>query len=224
MTLRTAALACATLLLAACAPTPGGTGPAEEPSTSAPAATESPASAEPEPTATTEPPSAPASEGPEPSASPSNTPSGTPSATPSTSREPTATPSASGTTSARPAGKGWTVIDAKVTKASDVDGLPVNPKVAHYLKSRMGEPCELTMTVFAAHADGYLVADEQGICDGARLFVYGMMDGDVEELVEFSSAQPCGKFAQVGLPKGVPATKLFRDGLACTAGGKVTRY
>ncbi len=144
----------------------------------------------------------------------------------SSSSEPSTEPSPSdSSTDTAPAPKpGWSVLDTKLSSASEVDALPVSAEVAHYLKSRMGEPCELEMTLFAVHSDGYLVADETGICDGAALFVYGPNDGEIEELVEFTAVPACSEFEKAGVPKGVPTSKLFPDGLACSTGSGTERY
>ena len=197
------ALVCA---LAACAPGPDG----EAAQTSPPAAPSTSESEEPaeEPTSEPEPSEAvPSQEAPSPSES---------STEPSASESPT---------SSAPAPKsGWSVLDTKLSSTSEVDALPVSAEIAHYLKSRLGEPCELEMTLFAAHSDGYLVADETGICDGAALFVYGPNDGDIEELVEFTTVPACSEFEKAGVPKGVPTSKLFPDGLACSTGSGTERY
>ncbi|WP_297749607.1 hypothetical protein [uncultured Tessaracoccus sp.] len=197
------ALVCA---LTACAPGPGSNAE-QTPPPAAPSASESEEPAE-EPTPEPEPSEAtPAEETSAPSESP---------AEPSPSES---------TTSSAPAPKsGWSVLDTKLSSASEVDALPVSAEIAHYLKSRLGEPCELEMTLFAAHSDGYLVADETGICDGAALFVYGPNDGDIEELVEFTAVPACSEFEKAGVPKGVPTSKLFPDGLACSTGSGTERY
>lgn len=199
------ALVCA---LAACAPGPGSDAE-QTPSPAAPSASESEEPAE-EPTPEPEP---------EPSeaAPPQEAPSPSESATESS-------PSESPTSSAPAPKSGWSVLDTKLSSASEVDALPVSAEIAHYLKSRLGEPCELEMTLFAAHSDGYLVADETGICDGAALFVYGPNDGDIEELVEFTTVPACSEFEKAGVPKGVPTSKLFPDGLACSTGSGTERY
>ena len=197
------ALVCA---LAACAPGPGNDAE-QTPPPAAPSASESEAPAE-EPTPEPEPSeAAPSQETPSPSES---------------STEPS--PSESTTSSAPAPKSGWSVLDTKLSSASEVDALPVSAEIAHYLKSRLGEPCELEMTLFAAHSDSYLVADETGICDGAALFVYGPNDGDIEELVEFTTVPACSEFEKAGVPKGVPTSKLFPDGLACSTGSGTERY
>lgn len=197
------ALVCA---LAACAPGPGSDAEQTSPPV-APSTSESEEPAE-EPTPEPEPSEAvPSQEAPSPSES---------------ATEP---PASESPTSSAPAPKsGWSVLDTKLSSASEVDALPVSAEIAHYLKSRLGEPCELEMTLFAAHSDGYLVADETGICDGAALFVYGPNDGDIEELVEFTTVPACSEFEKAGVPKGVPTSKLFPDGLACSTGSGAERY
>ncbi len=197
------ALVCA---LAACAPGPGGDAEPTSPPVS-PSASESEEPAE-EPTPEPEPSEA---------APPQEAPSPSESSTESS-------PSESPTSSAPAPQSGWSVLDTKLSSASEVDALPVSAEIAHYLKSRLGEPCELEMTLFAAHSDGYLVADETGICDGAALFVYGPNDGDIEELVEFTTVPACSEFEKAGVPKGVPTSKLFPDGLACSTGSGTERY
>lgn len=205
---RTGVVIALTCVLAACAPSPGGDAEPTSPP-AAPSASESEEPAE-EPTPEPEPePSEamPSQEAPSPSES---------STKPSASESPT---------SSAPAPKsGWSVLDTKLSSASEVDTLPVSAEIAHYLKSRLGEPCELVMTLFAAHSDGYLVADERGTCDGAALFVYGPNDGDIEELVEFTTVPACSEFEKAGVPKGVPTSKLFPDGLACSTGSGTERY
>lgn len=206
MRVRTGVVIALTCALAACAPSPGGeaeqASPAETPSASeSESPTEEPVP-EPEPSA-----ELPSEAAPSPSAS---------------SVEPAPSESSS---SSEPAPKaGWSVLDTKLSSASHVDALPVSADVAHYLKSRLGEPCELEMTLFAAHSDGYLVADERGTCDGAALFVYGPKDGDIEELVEFTTVPACSEFEKASVPKGVPTSKLFPDGLACSTGSGTERY
>lgn len=204
MRVRTGVVIALTCALAACAPSPGGeaeqASPAETPSASeSESPTEEPV---PEPSA-----ESPSEAAPSPSAS---------------SVEPAPSESSS---SSEPAPKaGWSVLDTKLSSASHVDALPVSADIAHYLKSRLGEPCELEMTLFAAHSDGYLVADERGTCDGAALFVYGPKDGDIEELVEFTTVPDCSEFEKASVPKGVPTSKLFPDGLACSTGSGTERY
>lgn len=195
-----------TCVLAACAPSPGSDAEPTSPP-AVPSASESATSAE-EPA-------------PEPEPSEDSPSESAPS--PSTSSvEPE--PSESSSSSAPAPKAGWSVLDTKLSSASQVDALPVSADVAHYLKSRLGEPCQLEMTLFAAHSDGYLVADERGTCDGAALFVYGPKDGDIEELVEFTTVPACSEFEKAGVPKGVPTSKLFPDGLACSTGSGTERY
>lgn len=203
MKVRVAAALAALCVAAACAPTPGGT-PSPEPAETASI------SASPSETVTTE--------------TPSQTPTSTPSADVTGSPQPSVAPSASRSSSSPSAASGWTVLDVKVSNPSEVDALPVTREVAHYVKSRLGEPCELQMTLFAAHSDGYLVADETGICDGNALFVYGPHDGEIAELVEFTQIPSCGAFESAGVPNGVPTSKLFPDGLACSTGAGTERY
>ena len=88
----------------------------------------------------------------------------------------------------------------------------------------MGEPCDLQMTLFASHSDGFVVGDETGICDGSALFVYGPRGDEIDALVEFTQVPECSAFEKAGVPKGVPTSKLFPDGLACSSGGKATKY
>lgn len=205
MKVRVAAALAALCVAAACAPAPGGT-PSPEPAETASV------SASPSETATTE--------------TPSQTPTSTPSVGVTGSPQPSVAPSASRSSSpsSPSAASGWTVLDVKVSNPSEVDALPVTREVAHYVKSRLGEPCELQMTLFAAHSDGYLVADETGICDGNALFVYGPHDGEIAELVEFTQIPSCGAFESAGVPNGVPTSKLFPDGLACSTGARTERY
>lgn len=213
MRLRVSALLAAGVLTAAgCAPAPGGTAVEPEASSSVSVA---------ETTAPSEDASA------EPSAEPAPSESAT--EEPTVEPEPSAEPSESAAESesaapAKPIGEGWTALDAKLTDVGQVAALGLPESSAEYLVSRLMEPCDLQITLFAAHSDGYLVADESGICDGQALFVYGPEGSQVRELVEFSSVPECSAFADVGLPKGVPTSALFPDGLACTDGGKVEQY
>lgn len=194
--------------LAACAPGPGSDAEQTSPPAAPPASESEESAEEPTPEPEPEPSEAvPSQEAPSPSES---------------ATEPS--PSESPTSSAPAPKSGWSALDTKLSSASEVDALPVSAEIAHYLKSRLGEPCELEMTLFAAHSDGYLVADETGICDGAALFVYGPKDGDIEELVEFTTVPACSEFEKAGVPKGVPTSKLFPDGLACSTGSGTERY
>lgn len=209
MRMRLGAAFVAVCALVACAPTPGGE----------PSATQSPDATDAQPSA--EPSGVPeSSEGPEPSEleeSPTPTPAGQRSPSPTSTAPAPKKP-------APPVADGWTVLDTKLTSADQVDGLAVTPEVAHYLKSRMGEPCDLQMTLFASHSDGFVVGDETGICDGSALFVYGPRGDEIDALVEFTQVPECSAFEKAGVPKGVPTSKLFPDGLACSSGGKATKY
>ena len=132
----------------------------------------------------------------------------------SSSSEPSTEPSPSdSSTDTAPAPKpGWSVLDTKLSSASEVDALPVSAEVAHYLKSRMGEPCELEMTLFAVHSDGYLVADETGICDGAALFVYGPNDGEIEELSSSLRCLLVRSSRRPACPRECPRRSCFLTG------------
>lgn len=214
MRLRVRALLAAGVLAAAgCAPAPGGTVVEPEASPSETAAETAAPSEEPsaEPT--------------EAEPAPSESVTEEPTVEPEASAEPSETAEGTGTAApAEPIGDGWTALDAKLTDAGQVAALGLPQESEEYLVSRLMEPCDLQITLYAAHSDGYLVADESGICDGQALFVYGPEGSQVRELVEFSSVQECSAFADVGVPKGVPTSQLFPDGLACTDGGKVEQY
>lgn len=203
------------LLLAACAPSPGSPAP-----TGAPAATESVASASP---------SEPQEEGTQAAPTAAETPSSSPAASRTAEPSEAPTPSTSPaetviSPTAEPTGKasasGWVVVDRKVSTEAEADAAGLPSAVTQYVKSRLAEPCNVQFTLFTVHPDGYLVADESGICAGAALFVYGPDDsGRVSELVEFTSVQPCSSFRNVEVPTGVPKTKLLPDGLVCNDGG-----
>lgn len=189
--------------LAACAPAPGGA-PSDPPTpTDAVAPT------------TTAPTSAPTS-------APTET------ATPQPATTPASAP-ADGTSSVRaatavPDAAGWTSLDAKLVSASDMGQFALPASAADYLRDRLDAPCDLRITVFAAHSDGYFVSDESGTCDGAQLAVYGPNSGGIGELVSFASVPDCAELRRAGVPAGVPATKLFPDGLACLEQGALQKY
>lgn len=204
------------LLLTACAPTPGDPGPtgapaASESVTAVPSATEQGSATESESAGTAPSPTVEASPTSEASEEPASSPS--PSESPVTV-SPTAEPPAEAPAS------GWAIVDRKVSTESEADAAGLPSAVTQYVKSRLAEPCNVQFNLFAVHPDGYLVADESGICAGAALFVYGPDgSGRVSELVESTSVQPCSAFRNADVPTGVPKTKLLPDGLVCSDGG-----
>lgn len=204
------------LLLAACAPSPGSPAPTGAPTPSESVATASPSEPEDEGTEAAPTASEPPSSSPE--ASPTPEPSEAPTPSPSPA-ETVISPTAEPTAKATPA-SAWVVVDRKVSTQSEADAAGLPSAVTQYVKSRLAEPCNVQFNLFAVHPDGYLVADESGICAGAALFVYGPDDsGRVSELVEFTSVQPCSEFRKADVPDGVPKTKLLPDGLVCNDGG-----
>lgn len=209
-----AVMAC--LGLVACAPAPG----VSAPMSSSASASDSPSASSPTTT-----PAAPTTSA-EPTAS-TSTMSPTATDTPDATASPEASPAASAGASsapATPAPEGWASLDARLISESDVGQFALVPKVASYLQGRLKEGCDLRITVFAAHPDGHFIADESGTCAGARLMVYGPEGGGIGELLEISSVPACTALTQAGVPAGVPATKLFPDGLACTDGGRIRKY
>jgi hypothetical protein len=204
MKLRSATAALCLLLVSACAPTPGQ---APDPSPTGGGTVEATAAPSEAPTPSAQPTPASPSQAAE-----------SPTASPSVSPEPS--PSSASPSATEPADSGWVVVDAKVTNESEAEAAGLPAAVTRYVRSRLAEPCNVQFNLFAAHPDGYLVGDESGICAGSALFVYGPDGGgDVVELVEFSSVQPCAKFREAGVPSGVPKTTLFPDGLVCNDDG-----
>lgn len=227
MRLRLVAAAATLCIVAACAPDPTGA-PTAGPETGAPTQ-EASASATPSVTA-------PIEES-EPAASPTETEASEPSETatdeeseqPSTAptSEPAASESASSAPPAEPAkpiAEGWNKIDKKLTSEAEVASLGLPGPAADYLERRLKEPCELEISIFAAHSGGFLVGDESGICEGAGLFVYGPSNGQMRDLVEFTAVEECSTFEAAGVPKGVPGTAFLPDGLACMNGESVEQY
>lgn len=232
MKLRIAVVAVAACLVGACAPAPGQSATVQERSTPPASGPTAPESSE-EPTAATSPTTDPTVEpeatesstaAPEASESPATAPAAgeSPSAASSADADPSAEPSASA--AAAPVKDGWTSVDKKLTSTADIASLGVPDQTAKYLTQRLNEDCRVEFTVFASHSDGFLVADESGVCDGIGIYVYGSSGGPMRPLVEFSALAECSQFEQVGLPKDVPSGKLFPDGLMCLDGGQAKAY
>lgn len=210
------------LAVAACAPAPGGT-PVPTPT---PTVEESAPSVSPEPSETPEVEESESVDPEDPTVEPDETTSGTTTETASAVPPPVEGSSAGTDESTPPAATGgWNVLDRQIRNDGDVDAAKLPDNLSHYLKSRLREPCNFEMVIFAAHAEGYMVGDESSTCAGEALFVYGPESAQVtRELVEFTEVPACSDFEKAGLPKNVPTTERFPDGLFCIDGGARKRY
>lgn len=166
------------------------------------------------------------SAGPSPSASPATV---EPADAATTSTPSPASPAPGGASSGIDAGTSaspaeWRAVDLEVRERAEVESLGLHESLAAYLASRLQEPCELSFKLFAAHSDGFLLAEEQGSCDGAGLFVYGPSGDAIDQLVEFTTASDCASLSAANIPTGVPKTRMLPDGLACVGESGLTSY
>lgn len=121
-----------------------------------------------------------------------------------------------------PQGGPWTVVDAEVTSAAQLESLDaVPPSLRSFLASRLGED-EMTgcitesIRLRGVHPDGVAFGAEDSTCgDGQSL--WGIDDGQWQYLLQFADPQPCYTFERLDIPVGVP-------GLRCTEDGKGVDY